>query len=200
MKKYSEYTTAEKLALTQEEFAKAVKIEGIHRGIKPPITLGDALRKSEFNGFSLPADVAVFYEIVIPQGAYSGMKETGLCFNTAEAARAAMAGAFSISESGYGATAKKKITTGDFSVKEAYITVEPQKWYATNLEEFFQDNEGFDKLSEECSADLSSLRQEAYNAAVLQRKRAEYLALANGDISIATAFWARTESVPFPQE
>jgi len=199
MKRYFDLTEPEKLALSQDDFTNAVKIEGINRGIKPPITIGAALNQVSFTGFGIPADVTIFYQVVAP-AEYGSGKETGLCYRTADEARIAMQNAFAVYESGYGADKRHKMATGDFHVRETYLTLTPQKWFSLKFEEFYEDGTEYKKLCEECSADLSDLRQNAYNAKVLAQKRATYMELAKGDLEIAKAFWAKTEGAEFPNE
>ena len=51
MKPFSQLTRNETLDLTNEELNDAIRLEAIDRGIKPPITLSEALRRSEWRGY-----------------------------------------------------------------------------------------------------------------------------------------------------
>jgi hypothetical protein len=196
-KRYSEFSEAEKLAMTSEALHDAIIVEAIMRGIKPPISLTAALAQSEYIGFQFPPQHVVFYEIMAP-GSYSSPNATGLCFRTAEQAHAAMLGAVSITEEGYGANKKRRIIEGDFSVRELYITTSSPKTTQARIEEFFQDNTEFDKVAEECTNDIRALRQRDYDRQVTSEKRANYLRLAKGDESIAKAFWDSAERTEWP--
>ena len=187
MRRYCDLTTEEKLKLTTQELTDSVALEGLHRGLKPRITLDNLINQSGYSGFSIPADTVIFYEI-IRSDKYGGPKLTGICYKTAEEARAALNNAVSIEEEGYGDNKRNVITSGDFTVQERYVTLTKQ------------DDTAQDELADECADDLRNLRQEAYNAKVKSTKRAEYMRLANGDESIAKAFWAKTEGTEFPTE
>lgn len=199
MKRYFDLTETEKITLSQEQFVEAVKIEGIHRGIKPPIALDQAINQLGFNGFTIPADSTCFYEIMHPRN-YGGCDPTGICFKTLESARLALQGAICIVEDGYGADKRHKIIEGEFSVRETYLTNLKQKSFTIKLEELIQESEAFEKLSEECAEDLSRIRQAKYDAAVRSNKRRQYLELAKGDEGIAKNFWSKTEGSDWPNE
>jgi hypothetical protein len=197
--KYTSLTDAQKLALNSEEFLIAVKLEGIDRGIKPPLTLENALRQSEMQGFSMPPDAVFFYEIIAPKS-YSA-ERTGVCFKTIEEAQRAIQGAFGIYQDGYGATASDRLADASgFQIRQVWISHTKPKQYWTKLEEFMQDDKEFEALCDECRNDLQALRQREYDKAVALRKRAEYMALAKGSAEIAAAFWAKTERTEFPTE
>lgn len=198
MNRYKELTQTEKLALNYEEFIAAVKLEGIERGIKPPTTLENFLNQQPFTGFTIPADSVFFYEVMVP-GEYGENSGSGLAFKTIEEARAAMNNAIALCESGYGSDKKSKIVSGIFSVREVSISLSRPKSFSVTINEFAEDNTEYHALCDECSKDLSNLRQGEYDAKVLARKRAEYLSLANGNIDIAKNFWAKTERTEFPE-
>lgn len=198
--RYFDLNEAEKLSLSAEQMADAVKIEAIHRGIKIPYTLGELADKIGCRGFTLPADVKIFHEIVRPKQ-YSGTERTGLCFASAEAARKALDGAICIIEDGY-PVKRNKIVEGEWTTAECYVTLFPITTFATKLQEAVDDepSEEFTKLAEECSADLGTIRQRIYDNEVRQRKRKEYMRLAQGNEEIAQAFWRKAESGDFPAE
>ena len=196
--KYSSLTDEQKLSLTSEEFLTLVKLEGIDRGIKPPITLENALKQSGAPGFSMPPDAMFFYEVCVPQ-AYGEPKATGICFKTLEQANRAIEGAFGTYTDGYGASEKKKLSTSDnFAVRQIWLSAASPKQYWAKFEEFFQDDTAFEKLCEECRDDVVKIRQAAYDKAVTMQKLKEYLLLAKNDVEIARAFWAKTERTEFP--
>jgi hypothetical protein len=197
MKRYSELTTNEKLALSNEDFQTAATMEAIERGIKPPIKISEILRQDEWVGFSVPPDSVIFYEIMCP-AQYGDAKPTGLLFRTSEEAWASINGALSCYEDGYGATKKKKMAIGDFSVQEIHISTSRAISQRLKIEEFFQDNTDFEKLLEEICNEQSALQQEKYNAEVSKQKREQYLELAKGDEEIAKAFWSKAERTDWP--
>lgn len=199
MKRYFDLTESEKLALSQVDFVSAVEIEGINRGIKPPLKLENAINQVGWTGFTIPADSVIFYELTVPERYGSG-KGTGICFRTPAAARAALTDALAVCEEGYGADKKNILVSGDFGVREAYVSLTKPKSLATKLEEIGQDDSEFEKLCLECTNDLSAIRQAKYDAAVRSQKRAQYLSLAQGNEDIAKAFWSKTEAGEFPAE
>ncbi len=140
-----------------------------------------------------------FYELVRPQR-YSGMERSGICFRTNDEARRALEGAVCILEEGYSDTKKNSICDGVFSVQEVHVSFRSPKSFASKLELFEQDNTEYEKLCEECNADLNAIHQKRHNAKVTQEKRKQYLMLAQGNEEIAKAFWAKTEGGEFPIE
>jgi len=199
--RYFALSSAEKLALTSEQLATAVKLEAIERGVEPPITLDNALRQADAQGFSLDSGMTQFYELLAATSNYGNPEPTGIAFRTREEAEAALKGAFNVCKEGYDAEAYWKM--GDpnkLGVAIRWIGLNKSFGYWSKLEAYQQDTEAFDKVAEECRDDLSKVRQDDYNRRVLQVKRAEFLALANGDEAIARAFWGKTQgNTPFPE-
>ena len=199
MKRYFDLTEAEKLALSSEQMTDAVKIEAIHRGIKTPLSLDNIVENLGCSGFNLPADCKIFYEICTPKQ-YGSIERSGICYTTAEAARAALSGSICVQEDGY-PHKRAKIIEGEFSVMERYVTTFPITTYASKLKQYEEDTpcEEFTKLCEECRDDLQSIRQRIYDAEVRARKKAEYLRLAQNNEEIAKAFWSKAESGNWPE-
>lgn len=196
--RYFGLTDAQKLALTADDLRLAIKLEAVQRGIKPPITLEAHIRQSENIGFTTPPDAMVFHEIMVPTS--YNVEGSGVCFQTAEEAWAAMRGAFAVYSDGYGATQRMKLAdSAKYCVRQIHVGGATPKSYHTKLEEFFQDDAEFDKLSDECVSDLSAIRQREYDLKVTQQKRKEYLELAKGNLEIARAFWSRAERTAFPE-
>lgn len=197
-KRYFDLTESEKLALTSETMTDAVKIEAIHRGIKTPLSLNNIVENLGCSGFQLPADCKIFYEVCTPKQ-YGGVERSGICFLTADQARAAFRDAIYVEEEGY-PIKRSKIINGEFSVVERYVSAFPLNNFATKLKEY-EDNapcEEFTKLCEECRDDLQNIRQRIYDTEVRARKKAEYLRLAQGNEEIAKAFWSKAESGEWP--
>lgn len=190
MKRYTELTKQEKIALSNDGFYDAVKLEAIQRGISPPITLSEALRTLEFRGFNIPPDAVSFYEISIPEE-YSNTKETGIAFRTNEEAKRALQGAVCIGRD-YGGS-NPKIKNANFSIRETFVTLVSPRCFGAELESFKQDAKPFEALADELSKDWSAVLQEDYNARVNAEKKVQYLALAQGNEEIAKAFWAKAE-------
>lgn len=197
-KRYFDLTETEKLALSSESMADAVKIEAIHRGIKTPITLDNIVENLGCTGFQLPADCKTFYEICTPKN-YGGIERSGICFITPDQARNALTNAIFIEEEGY-PVKRARVVNGDFSVMERYVSAFPLTNFSTKLKEYEENEpcEEFKKLCEECRDDLQSIRQRIYDAEVRARKKAEYLRLAQNNEEIAKAFWTKAESGEWP--
>lgn len=197
-KRYFDLTESEKLALSSEAMMDAIKIEAIHRGIKTPLSLDNIMENLGCSGFQLPADCKIFYELCTPKK-YGGIERSGICYVSADQARAALNNAICVEEDGY-PVKSHKIIEGEFTVMERYVTSYPVTTFATKLKQYEDDTpcEEFTKLCEECRDDLQSIRQRIYDAEVRARKKAEYLRLAQGNEEIAKAFWAKAESGEWP--
>lgn len=201
MNRYFDLTKEQKLALTNEQFNDALRVEAIHRGISAPIPISEELSRSEYRGYNRPGDAFKVYRICTADGyGGGGTDETKVGYLTEERAMAALEGIVSIGSDGYGATARMKLNQGSPSVQAVWITNFTPHSKAIKFSAFDgRETEEFSKLEEECAVDLSNVRQEAYDARVRVEKRAEYLRLAGGDEQIARAFWTKVESGPFPE-
>lgn len=198
MKRYTEYSAEEKLALSNDELFEAIKIEAIEREIAPPIELSEVLKQTEYSGFSYSPGTTLVYEILV-QGSYN-QERTGLAFLTEEEAKKAILGGLSVKEDGYGPTKCNKLMGGEISYRATAVGGQKAEFFQSKLEKLVQDNEAFNKVSDECMDDLSSIRQRKYDKQVNSEKRASYLALAKGDVEIARAFWNKAERTEFPSE
>lgn len=188
----------ERLALDDQQLSDAIKLEAIHRGIAPPITLEESLKQGVFTSYQHPADFVKFYEIVRPNK-YHGQDRTGLAFATEQEAINAMKGAFAIANDGYSGS-KSSLASGEFAVQVVIVGSQCGTVTQKKIDEYQYDSKAFDVVAEECVTDLSGIRQRRYDAEVNKRKRAEYLRLANNDESIARAFWAKAERTEWPSE
>lgn len=201
MKPYYQHTESERIKLTEDELFLAVKLEAIERGIKVPMPVPELLKFTGYSGFSIPPDSQKLYEIYAP-GSYDSTHQSGICFTSEDAAFDALNGAIPVYEDGYGASARKKISSGQFSVRAIYISRSGLKSFQQRIEETDCDavSEEFEKLAEECAKDSARIRQAAYDTEVRLYKRKEYLKLAQGNEGIAAAFWAKVEIGQFPTE
>lgn len=195
MKRYYDLSFQEKLTLDSESFSQAVRIEAIHRGLKPPISFDELLNQGTYPSFTLPAERTAFYEIVRP-GSYRE-ERTGMCFKTQAEAESALKGCYSVSRDYNGVA---EIHQGSWSVQTVYLTQPHVARKAKTVDEYTQDNSQFFALLDECEKDLQSARQSDYDRKVAAAKREEYLRLAGGQEEIAKSFWAKTESIPWPQD
>lgn len=191
MKRYTELTAPEKVALTDETFQESVKLEAAARGIELPITLDEAMKQKPYVGYTIPADSVPFYEVLVPSK-YGDPKPSGLCFVTEAAATAATRGAFAIHEDGYDRNAKHIIVKGDLCVVIRHVYGRKVETLQEHLKEFEQDLTAFTALADECAKDWREVNQTAYDRQVQLRRRQTYLDLAKGDKSIAMGFWATT--------
>jgi hypothetical protein len=197
-KAFSKYTNEELLTLTNEQLNDAIRIEAIERGIQPPITLSEALRRSEFVGYQLPAEAVSVFEICTQNDGYSSVSPTGVAYFSEEKAKAALDGLVTVDENRYGKGGPRIVANATITIQRRYIGLSAAESKASKLEQFFQDNEGFNKLSDECLEKLSSVRQADYDKRVNSEKKAEYLRLSGGDDQIARGFWAKVEAVQWP--
>lgn len=196
--RYFDLKPEQKLLLSNEQFATAVQLEAVNRGIKPPVILDEETVQKEWIGYQTPAGSVRFYEVYAPNS-YGSAKATGLLFKTEAEAWAACQNAFGVEHNTY-SDPQDKIFQGSFEVRAVNITTIKSKSVSANIEDYFQDNAEFDKLTDECAKDLQALRQAEYDTKVRSNKRKTYMALAQGNEEIAKAFWSKTEGTEFPNE
>ena len=194
-KRFANFTDAELIGIDNDTLNRAIRIEAIERGIKPPVTLSEALRSSEWLGFERPAEAVPVYRLSM--GGYSGADYGWLDKAKAEAA---MEGLVKLGTTWKNGRMVPKIEVADVRIETVFFGVSDASSKAAKFEEFTQDDTEFDKVRDECLERLGRVRQDAYNARVRSEKRAEYLRLACGNEEIARAFWAKTEGGEFPTE
>jgi hypothetical protein len=197
MKQYTHLSAEEKLQLTNEEYADAVRMEAVDRGVALPIRLSEALRNSEYRGFQLPAEYLTVWRIV-SSGEYS-RSESDFAYLSEERAMSALDGMVCLKSSGYGANAKLTVSEGEPRLQKEFILRNSAENRAAKFIEFTQDTSDFDKIEEECREDWSTVRQSAYNKRVNLERKAEYLRLAANNEEIAKAFWAKAERSVWPE-
>ena len=194
MKRYFDLTKEEKLALGTPEFTDAVKLEAVHRGIKPPLTMDEKINQGAFPSFSYPKETTVFYELMRPDD--YRQDPTGVCYRTIEEAQAALKNVFSLKEDRY-SKVKLKVISGEWSIRAVHVGT-GRAAESPTVEDYAQDDTAFDALLTECNKDWSDIAQAEYDAKVNATKRAEYMRLAGGNEDIAKAFWAKTEKTDWP--
>ena len=193
-KRFVEYTDAELIGIDNETLNIAIRVEAIQRGIKPPITISEALRQSEWVGYQKPVEAIKAFRI------RCGYNASDFGWLDEAKAQAALEGIIKIEPIGYSEANGLKIGKSDATVETVWIGVSKGGSKAAKFEEFFEDDTEFQKVVDECLERYGQVRQAAYNAKVRSEKRAEYLRLAGGDETIARAFWAKTEGGEFPNE
>jgi hypothetical protein len=192
MKPFSQLSRNEIIDLTNEELNDSIRLEAIERGIKPPITLSEALRRSEWRGYTKPAESIKVFTLKI------GYHSSNFGFLDEKLAEKALEGMVCVEENSY-SHPKIKITSDTPQIVVKYLGVEAGSQKASKFEEFTQDDTEFNKVRDECLEKYSEVRQQAYNAKVRQEKRTEYLRLARNDEEIAKAFWSKVESGEWPK-
>lgn len=190
----SSYTDAELAGIDNETLNIAIRVEAINRGIKPPITISEALRRSEWVGYQKPAESIKVFRI------RTGYHASEFAWLDEAKAQAALEGMIKVEAIGYSESNGFKICDAKATVETVWIGVSKGESKAVKFEEFFEDDTEFQKVVDECLERHSQLRQVAYNTKVRSEKRAEYLRLAGGDEAIAKAFWSKTEGTEFPTE
>ena len=191
MKPFSQLTRNETLDLTNEELNDAIRLEAIERGIKPPITLSEALRRSEWRGYQKPAEAIKVFRL--RQGWYT----TDFGWLDEAKAVAALDGLVKIEKIGY-KDDNLKIANSDVNVETVFIGVSKSESKGAKFMEYFEDTTQFDKVRDECIEKFSEVRQQAYNTKVRAERKAEYLRLAGGNEEIAKNFWAKAEGTEWP--
>jgi hypothetical protein len=190
--KFSQLTDSEVLNLSNEDLNDAIQLEAIDRGIKLPITLSEAVRRSEWRGYTKPAEAIKVWTVKI------GYHSSNFGFLDEQLAAKAIEGMICVEENSY-SHPKIKITSDTPEIVLKYVGVEAGSQKASKFEEYTQDDAEFNKVRDECLEKHSEVRQTAYNAKVRQEKRTEYLRLARGDEAIAKAFWSKVESGEWPK-
>jgi hypothetical protein len=193
-KRFADYTDAELIGIDNETLNIAIRVEAIQRGIKPPITISEALRRSEWIGYQKPAEAIKVFRL------RSGYNASEFGWLDEAKAQAALDGLVKIDAIGYSERNGFKISDANATIETVWIGVSKGESKAAKFEGFFEDDAEFQKVVDECLERHSQVRQAAYNAKVRSEKRAEYLRLAVGDETIARAFWAKTEGNEFPTE
>lgn len=195
-KRFNDYTDAELLGIDNDTINIAIRVEAIQRGVKPPITLSDALKQSEWRGYQKPGNAIRVWAI---DGGGYGRLDFGWLDESK--ATAALEGVVKLGRGYKNNREFDKIETGGLSLKVVFVGDSESVEKAAAFEAAMDDDESkeFEALRDECIARYSRVRQEAYNARVRTEKRAEYLRLAGGDEAIAKAFWARVEGGEWPE-
>jgi len=191
MKSFSQLSRNEIIDLTNEDLNDAILLEAIDRGIQPPITLSEALRRSEWRGYTKPAESIKVFTFKI------GYHSSNFGFLDEKLAEKALEGMICVEENSY-SHPKIKITSDTPQIVVKYLGVEAGSQKASKFEEFTQDDTEFNKVRDECLEKYSEVRQQAYNAKVRQEKRTEYLRLAGGNEEVAKNFWSKTEGTSWP--
>jgi hypothetical protein len=191
MKPFSQLSRNEIIDLTNEELNDSILLEAVERGIKPPITLSEALRRSEWRGYTKPAESIKVFTFKI------GYHSSNFGFLDEKLAEKALEGMVCVEENSY-SHPKIKITSDTPQIVVKYLGVEAGSQKASKFEEFTQDDTEFNKVRDECLEKYSEVRQQAYNAKVRQEKRTEYLRLAGGNEEVAKNFWSKTEGTSWP--
>jgi hypothetical protein len=193
-KPFSQYTDGELLAIDNEVLNIAIRVEAIERGVKPPITISEALRQSEWRGYQKPAEGVKVFRIL------SGYEKSAFGWLDETKATAALEGLVKVSAIGFSESNGFKIENADCTLEAVYFGVEKSVSKGLKFEGFFADDTEFNKVRDECLERLSEVRQADYNRRVNGEKRAEYMRLAGGNEDIARAFWAKTQgSTSWPE-
>jgi len=191
MKKFSDYTNPELLLLDNDAINDAIRLEAIDRGIKPPVTLSEALQRSEWRGYKKPAEAIRVFRIRI------GYTQSDFGWLDEQKAINAMEGLVELKNDYKGGCTLN--VASEARIETVFIGTDLEQSKAAKFEEYTQDDTEFDKVAEECVARLSKVRQDDYNKRVNGERRAEYLRRANGDEQIARNFWAKAERTAWPE-
>jgi len=191
MKPFSQLNRSEVLILTNDELNDAIRLEAIDRGIKPPVTLSEALRRSEWRGYTKPAEAIKVWTLKV------GYHSSNFGFLDEKLAERALEGMVCVEESSY-SLPKIKLTTDIPEVVVKHVGVDAGSQKAAKFEEYSQDDTEFNKVRDLCLELYSNIRQEHYDAGVRLECRTEYLRLAGGNEEVAKAFWAKAERTEWP--
>jgi hypothetical protein len=196
MKRFSGLSEAELLNFNADELNDSIKLEAIHQGIAPPVSLSEAIQKSGFTGHVPSKDDVAIYRL----GTDGYGDEVG--WLSEEAALMAMSGAVALRSTYKNNKAGTEIATNQtVLVKRVILPGEAQTYRLAKLDEYVAPNESakaFGELAEVCYEIVRSHRQGAYNRQIAVERKAEYMRLANGDALVAMAFWAKAETLDWP--
>jgi hypothetical protein len=190
MKAFAQLTRSEVLNLTNEELNDAILLEAVDRGIKPPLSMSEALRRSEWRGYTKPAEAVKVFALRV------GYYRSEFAWLDEAKAHAALEGLVKV-EKNYNPEGFK-IVTAEAAVETVWIGVNAGESKAAKFEEYSQDDREFNKVRDLCLELYSSIRQQDYNARVRAERKTEYLRLAGGSEEIAKAFWAKAEGTSWP--
>lgn len=199
MKPFQNLTDAEILGLNNEELNDSIRIGAIERGIKPPITLSEALVSSEWCGYQRPPESAAVWEIT--PGYYSS--RSGVAYLSEEQASKALEGAVHLKDTYRNGETVKTIAVGEFAVQKVLVSRLPNESKAAKFTAYMdseEDEKAFNTFRDECLERFSSVRQADYDRKVRTERRAEYLRLAQGNEEIARDFWLKAERTEWPGE
>lgn len=191
MKPFSQLTRNETIDLTNEELNDAIRLEAIERGMKPPVTLSEALSRSEWRGYTKPAESIKVFTLKI------GYQSSNFGFLDEKLAERALEGMVCVEENSY-SNPRLKITQERPEVVTKFVGVEAGSQKAAKFEEYTQDDTEFVKVRDECLVKYCEVRQQAYNAKVRAERKTEYLRLAGGNEEIARNFWSKAEGTAWP--
>ena len=191
-KRFSDLSDEALIDITNEELNAAIRIEAIERGIKPPIPLSDALRRSEWRGFQYPGDSLEVFEITCEY------HNSGIGYLDKALAEKALQGMVRIEYSSY-STPRTTVSNRDMAITSRRVTTDAHWQKHSKFEEYTQDDTAFQAVVEECLARHSKVRQDEYTRRVRAERKVEYLRLANGDEEVARRFWARSEGTVWPE-
>lgn len=194
MKRFSELSEAELLNYNADELNDSIKLEAIHRGIAPPVSLSEAIQTSGFKGHIPSKDDVAIYRL-----GTDGYGD-GVCWLSEEAALMAMTGAVALESTYKHGKSGVRIAADSFVVlKRVILPGEAQTYRLHKLDEYVNPTANeFDALADTCYEAARAVRQAAYSRQVALERQAEYVRLANGDVAIAKAFWAKAEKLDWP--
>jgi len=199
MKRFAELSETELLNFTADELNDSIKLEAIHQGIAPPVSLSEAIQKSGFTGHVPSKDDVAIYRL-----GTDGYASDDVGWLSEEAALMALTGAVALSSTySHGKYGIEIATKQTVLVKRAIVPGEAQAYRLAKLDEYVTPNESakaFDELAEGCYEIARSHRQAAYDRQIATERKAEYMRLANGDAQVAMAFWAKAETLAWPDD
>ena len=196
MKRYNQLTTEEKLVLTDQSFADSVKLEALDRGIKPEVTLSEVLRSSEWHGYQYPVNGVRLW--VIEAGNNYG---NSVGYLDQELARKALEGAILVGDRYSSGRSVKSVLTDPPVMREMVVSGNMVQAASFKLEDALDSPDpAYVELVKTCSEDWHAVLQADYDGKVRATRWAEYLRLAQGDATVAIAFWQRAGEGALPAE
>ena len=196
---FNELSRREKMALTEEQLMEAVKVMTLNQGKKIPISLSKELQKIITKTVTIPSNSAEFWEIFSPvRWSSTEYEPSGLCFDNKDLAeQVAQEGLYLNTD--FADATKREISKMPLKVAITTFTSKGIA-FAEAIQVYKEDFTDFESNLQEALKEVQGYLQEDYNYKVSLEKKKEYLKLANGQESIAKAFWAKVETGEWPEE
>lgn len=192
MKRFSELSDDELVSLSHDDLNTSIRIEAINRGIAPPIPLSEDIARQQAISYQFRDGATRVYRLA------ASYHRSQFGYLNENDAKSAMCGAVLLDESGYPRTITK-ISSEQITLDSIWIGGVTSTKTSSVEPADTSESEAFIAVVDECMQRHRSVCQDRYDRRVNIEKRAEYLRLADGNETVARAFWAKVESAQWPE-